>query len=665
MGVRAGSVVWGPPDPPENAAPELPFTTNSKGRDMAARRPSVEAEVDDGVIDLRKWLLAASDMIRAVNADDPIDVLLTKISQRARSLLSLDMCAVMLADDAGRQLLARGYDGLSREYVDHLNSDRPLLVTPTDVDSTSPSVQAYLTGRIITIPDVRSAEGFEPWRDLAFREGYGALVAAPLLDGDRIAGVLVGYSHTSREFTATHLELLKLLADHAGTALESARLRTAGQSMIERLHVANAELTAQRYALEIAEDQHRRLMQVMANDVGVSGVVTMLAELLEASVALEDPHGNVMASAALGTYIAPPSGADRESEVVQAALAQVAQRRSGSVELPALSDGAIQFWIAPVTLGGEVVAYLWVGKPSASLDPVGRRGIERFALAVALEIAKQRSAMQVQLALSRDLVADILSEVRGSQRRVLLERAAAMGHDLSSPHTLLVAGLDAQPGASPMRSLKTSRLIETAHSTVRRLGVQAVVGGTEQELVILLAADAQTQDSYDAHDVAQAILTDLRRTRKAVSASIVVGAKAIDITEVADHFRSARGALRLLAGKQAGAIIDIEQFGVYALLLSHADTGPLMRFASNLLAPLIDRDARKQSDLIDTLRCWLTSNCSTSLAGEKLVVHTNTVIYRIKIIEELLGRSLRDQDLLTEIRLALMIHDVAQAVTDT
>jgi len=625
-------------------------------------KPAGETQAN-GVVDLRAWLVATAEMVGAVNVDAPIEGLLTKVSQKARQLLHLDMCAVMLADDAGRQLLVRGSDGLSPEYINRINGDHPLLVSSNRSDRRSPSVQAYLTGRTITIPDVQAAEDFEPWRDLALKEGYGALIAAPLQDGERIAGVLVGYSLSSRDFEPVHSELLNLLADHAGIALQTARLRAAGQSMIDQLNEANAELRLQRHTLEVSEDQHRRLMQVMANDVGVSGVVTMLAELLEASVALEDVHGNVLASAALGTYIAPPSGRDREQPAVREAFAVLAKDRSGSVQLPAMTDGAIQFWIAPVTLGGEIAAYLWVGIPSASLDAVSRRGIERFALAVALEIAKQRTGMEVQLGLSRDLLSDLLSEVRITQRTALLERAAAMGHDLTQPHQVIVASPDPAAGSSTDPTHQLARLAHTAHAALRRMGLSTIVGTTDHELVILLPVGSGEEHDKQAtaSGAAESIQADLRNASRPHTASFVLGGRAGDLGDIADHYRSAKGALRLMPRHQPGAIIDLSNLGVYALLLAQTDTALLQRFANSLISPLKDRDARKQSDLIETLRCWLECNCSTSATAERLVVHTNTVIYRLRIIEELLGQSLRNQAFLLDVRLALMVAEVESA----
>ena len=58
--------------------------------------------------DLRRWLVAASDMVKSVNANDPLEVLLSQVSQKARVLLRLDMCAVMLVEDGTDRLLVRG-----------------------------------------------------------------------------------------------------------------------------------------------------------------------------------------------------------------------------------------------------------------------------------------------------------------------------------------------------------------------------------------------------------------------------------------------------------------------------------------------------------------------------------------------------------------------------
>ena len=61
-----------------------------------------------------------------------------------------------------------------------------------------------------------------------------------------------------------------------------------------------------------------------------------------------------------------------------------------------------------------------------------------------------------------------------------------------------------------------------------------------------------------------------------------------------------------------------------------------------------------------TLRAWLAAGCATGTAATALVVHVNTVGYRLARIEELIGRDLRRPDTRLELQLALIVWDVMQ-----
>lgn len=612
----------------------------------------------DEVEHLRAWVLAASDLVKAVNVERPVGSLLTKVAEQARSLLGLDMCAVMMADEAGSRLVIEGSSGLSERYVERLHAEQPLLVGREDGgDPSPPSVEAYLSGRTVVIPDIRQSVGMERWRQLAVQEGFGyeALIATPLRDGEQIAGVIVGYSLTRRTFPSSQVDMLSLFAVQAGTALQAARLRDGSKTMIKELNAANAELRRQRQRLEVMDQQHRRLMQVMANDVGVSGVVTMLAELLEASVTVEDPQGGVVATTTRGTYVPPPRNSERDSPLVAAALQQISASRAGSVEVERREGSGYRFWVAPVTLANEVVAHLWVGGQGLELDDIGRLGIERFALAVALELSKQRNAMQIRLRLSRDLMADLLSEIKVADRPGLLERADAMGHDLRVKHQVLVARLD--PGPRPPRQ----GLLEVADAAVRQHIAGTIVGSHGGDVVLLVPYAYPPAGVAVAHRLRR----EFNRRNPGCTASVAVGPTFTDIADIARHFRATQGALRLIGHRRSEAVVEIGALGVGSLLLSHGDPDALRRFAEGLIEPLEQRDDKRRADLIKTLRCWIEEDCSTSRTAERLIVHPNTVSYRLKTVEELLGRSLRSPALLVDLDIALMIHDVLGESNDS
>ncbi|MGH3499923.1 MAG: helix-turn-helix domain-containing protein [Nocardioidaceae bacterium] len=604
---------------------------------------------------LRSWMSAVADISRAVNAAEPLGNLLTRVAEQACSLIGFEFCAVMLADERGEQLLARGWHALSADYVHHINTDRPLLVHPCSPEMDAPSARAYRKGVTVAVPDVTTAEQFGPWRDLALKQGYHALLAAPLRAGGSPAGVLVAYTATARRFSRAEVELAELLAEQATVALQTARLRTAEQDVIERLSEANAELRRQGAVLEWAEQQHRRLMRLVLDDVGLPGVVESLAMALHASVTVEDTECKPLATAAAEQYIPPPSPAVRRQAEVRAALHALEEK----YEVAHVTLEGDEAWVAPVMLGGQLVARLWVGNPRIAPDAVERRGIERFALVVALELLKQRHTIEVELRLSRDLLTDLLRGEGLSDPKGLLERAAALGHDLNVPHTLLLVSMAWADGGDtrPDRLLRaSSHLAEAALSGARGPTARPLVG-VQGEAVVLLVPEA----GEGVRDVARQVRCQVGQLVAPHTVSVIIGATMSEPEEYATAYRVARCTAELLRAGPPGRVVDVRDLGVYALLLETGAPEGLRAFAHRLLGPIEAHDRRRDTGLLLTLRTWLRHECSGPATASDLVVHPNTVVYRLGRIEQLLGRSLKRADTLLQLQLALAVRDIESA----
>jgi DNA-binding PucR family transcriptional regulator len=80
-----------------------------------------------------------------------------------------------------------------------------------------------------------------------------------------------------------------------------------------------------------------------------------------------------------------------------------------------------------------------------------------------------------------------------------------------------------------------------------------------------------------------------------------------------------------------------------------------------MLAPLHAYDARRDTTLVVTLRAFLGCGCNATATAESLIVHPNTISYRLHRIEELLGVDLRDPQALLRVQLAFVIDDVLGA----
>jgi sugar diacid utilization regulator/GAF domain-containing protein len=598
------------------------------------------------------------EIARAANAAEPLDGVLATVAEQACALIGFEYCAVMLAEPDREHLRVAGSSGLSPDYVALVSDTGSLLIHPAGPHLDSPAAEAYRAGRTVAVPDVGSAVRFGRLRHLAPKQGYQALIAAPLHAPDSgTLGVIVAYSVAAREFGAPEMELIELLADQAALALETARLRSDQQNVITELSRTNAELHRSRAATEWAEQQHRRLMRLVLDEVGLAGLVTALAETLGASVTVEDRHGKVLARAPESGYHPPPDGAARRRRPVRAALDMLA-RQNEVVEVSADRRGrpgasaighpvgeAYGVWVAPVVVGGELAARLWVTNPRVAPEPVERRVIERFALVVALEVLKQQYLVDVEERLSGDLIGDLLHPGGPLHPQGVLDRAAALGHDLSRPHVVAVLALD-PPGPAP-------RLAEVVHSATRQVARPLV--GPHEDVQVLLFPDGRGLD-----DVLRGIIAQIEHALPERTATIAVGPVAVGLTDHEPAYRVARGAVRLRSAARPGGLVDVRDLGLAALLLEDGTPDALRRFARNLLRPVVAHDVRRGGDLLPTLRVWLAAGCSASTTARTLVVHPNTVAYRLASIEKLTGRSLRRSDTRLDLQLALTVRDIVR-----
>ena len=605
---------------------------------------------------LRPWMSAVSEIVRAVNAAEPAEDVLTRVAIQACELIGFEFCAVMLADERRERLHIAGCSGLTADYLAQVSAGRSLMIHPPGPGLDTPAARAYREARTIVVPDVRDAPHYGRLRHLAPTQGYQALLASPLRGSGELAGVIVAYSVMAREFSEPELELIELLGGQAALALETARRRAEQQEVIRELSRANHELRRGRAVLEWAEQQHHQLMQLVLDEVQLPGLVSALAATLRASVTVEDAEGRVLASAPVDGYCPPPGTAVRRKRPVRAALA--ARESSGRrytvarVPVPQAADrpgrAADVAWAAPVMLGGELAGRLWVTAPPAEPEPVQLRVIERFALVVALALLQQRHLLNVQSQLSGDLLGDLLRADRASVPQAVLERAATIGHDLSRPHVVAVLAVDG--ALSP--AVRLPELARTAGAP----GPCPLAGPYEGLMVLLLPAEP---------DPGKALRRILARAARAVgprgTVTMVAGPVARDLAEYATAFRVARGAAALRRANSPGGFVDVRRVGLSALLLETGAPDALRRFAATALRRVEAHEERHGGDLLRTLQAWLAAGCSTAATAEALVVHRNTVSYRLGRIEQLIRRSLRDNGVRLELQLALMIRDIVRA----
>ncbi|WP_240501518.1 PucR family transcriptional regulator, partial [Streptomyces neyagawaensis] len=126
---------------------------------------------------------------------------------------------------------------------------------------------------------------------------------------------------------------------------------------------------------------------------------------------------------------------------------------------------------------------------------------------------------------------------------------------------------------------------------------------------------------------------------------------------VSAAYKQAEQALSV-ARRRGRCLVEHEELAAGSVLPLLADDA-VRAFADGLLRALREHDATGRGDLVASLRAWLSRHGQWDAAAADLGVHRHTLRYRMRRVEEILGRSLDDPDVRMELWLALKATSAA------
>lgn len=199
-------------------------------------------------------------------------------------------------------------------------------------------------------------------------------------------------------------------------------------------------------------------------------------------------------------------------------------------------------------------------------------------------------------------------------------------------------------------------LAEVVESAAARSGESVLVVPDGERMVVLAvdggAAVAACGDYAVVLESARAVPREQPAGATVDEDELVVGlsAPAGPIAARA-AYKQAEQALSV-ARRRGRFLVEHEELAAGSVLPLLADDA-VRAFADGLLRALHDHDATGRGDLVASLRAWLSRHGQWDAAAADLGVHRHTLRYRMRRVEEILGRSLDDPDVRMELWLAL------------
>ncbi|MEU5304817.1 PucR family transcriptional regulator [Streptomyces noursei] len=431
----------------------------------------------------------------------------------------------------------------------------------------------------------------------------------------------------------------------------------------------SASVAADQYrAVTAGFEAQRELTRAALSAEGPAELLARLAAHLNGWAALYDASGAVVAAA--------PEWAARRAARLAEDVARLRERPAPASSVVSDTDGDDRVELQSLGTGRRARGVLAVGT-GASLGTAERYAVNSAVALLTLTTERSRALQDAEQRLG-DAVLKMLLAGEPDHARAVAGRL--YGGLLDAPFRMVVAepvpaddqpaapklpasfdpgGTPAPSGAGAVPVLDA--LADAMESAAARTGEAVLAVPAGGRLIVLVTDGGAAADACAAFAAeAEARLGAQPRPRGRNSRpgtgreadGVAIGLSAPTGPMAAAHaYRQAEQALSV-ARRRGRTLVEHEDVAAGSVLPLLADDA-VRAFADGLLRALREHDATGRGDLVASLRAWLARHGQWDAAAADLGVHRHTLRYRMRRVEEILGRSLDDPDVRMELWLAL------------
>ena len=245
---------------------------------------------------------------------------------------------------------------------------------------------------------------------------------------------------------------------------------------------------------------------------------------------------------------------------------------------------------------------------------------------------------------------DTITTILGGQPIDTDVATRRLRHDVRRWHVAAIAWLDTHEEGQDTQTVLEAAIRDIASAV-----------GNQNPLLYPLGILSVAAWVSSHSEVPSMVLEELRfRTKAAPGVRVAIGEPGRGLAGLRSSYLEALEAQRIarLAQRPVGTVTRYQAVSLCAI--ATADIEQAQTFVRRELGRLGDRDETTRR-LAATVRTFLDENCSRGRTAKRLHVHENTVAYRIRQAEELLGRPVDKRTL--ELRTALVLADLVEEPT--
>lgn len=399
---------------------------------------------------------------------------------------------------------------------------------------------------------------------------------------------------------------------------------------------------------------YRQLTQISSRNEGLPELINAIARLTGKTVVIQDKRMHVIAYTLQSQFAGmwddieaflrkadnlPVDYQDRHrvSEANEMVLMQ-------SLPMPGLAR-----LVSPIITKGVGRGYLTIVGNDNEIDDIDLLVTEHGAAACAIEMAKAKAISETEKRLRGTFLDRLL--IGDVSQQEAIRQGERFDHDMNAIHLALVMSWRND------EKLSNRRLETTINTILDAQHNKALVWQREREKEVVVFHATDNDHPIDhSLQLAQAFAKEINRQYPNARVAIGLGQPAKEVGAWRNSYRDAVQARDLAIRLQTDTPLYIGDLGVYQLILSLNDREKLAQFCKHTLGTLIEYDLRQNADLIKTLEAFFTCHGNLSQTAEMLIVHRNTLLYRMNRINEIADIDLNRPETRLALHLALTIQ---------
>ena len=497
--------------------------------------------------------------------------------------------------------------------------------------------QATLTMSDANLQNLRAAAPIFPY----------SAACAPIITNDECIGVItLDCFHPDKSFKPEDLQLLEAISHQAAVALEKANLYREKEDSILLLEEMNQQMKRQNELLNRSLEIHQHLAGLVLLGEGIPSLLNYIHKLMNKPVLLLDQMGELLAVPATLT------------ETLEPELLEELQKHLPLLDSGKTRNAAIIF---PIGAKPNFLGYL-VLLSSDPPDEVDMAALEHACTVLSFELLKEQAVFETEQNLKGQFIEELFT---GNISVTLIEQAKLLHIDTKRYFQVLTIKFENElPDQLDARSrllLGRRNITQIATDCFLQKYPIGVIAARQDHLVVLLSYANGTSLKETQRYLKERCETFAARIEtKAWGVRVAVGVGSVKqgIEEVYKSAEEAAKCLQFMKTYRTElSYLCYSDLGARRLLLQHS-TEELTSYVLDILGPLLVNEKYKKREFLHTLTSFLDHNQKMKETAEALNIHLNTLIYRIKRIEEILGLSFGNREQFMDLALAIQIYQL-------